>query len=207
MENFVFNYGQAVHAAQYVKTEKANYIQKEYTKGGPDIAHAIRTVKLPTKTIPEKPTGNNKFDMRMWFHSYESASDKQTILEAAKTRAFALAKGHCSPALVTKLEGTPGYKDAELTQDICKILALICGVCYQFDMNTQGTHALSQVKCRVYVCLQKDMSNTTYLKEFQGHVISIKTCGDSFDKEPGLLKKALEGALDPDVGTLCNFVL
>ncbi len=200
LENSVFEYGLAKHAAQYVETEKAiaNYVQKEYIKGGPDIADAIRSGKLPTITIPDKPIAGDEFDKRMWFHSYERAIDKRTILEAAGKRAYALVKGQCSPALVTKLEGTPGYEDAETVQDVCKLFALIRGICCQFDVNTQGTHSLAQEKRRVYVCIQKDMSNAGYLKEFQGRVKTVETYGGSFGKEPGLLKKALEAATDPD---------
>ncbi len=200
LENSVFEYGLAKHAAQYVETEKAiaNYIQKEYTKGGPDIADAITTGQLPTVTIPAKPTAGDEFDKRMWFHSYERASDKQTMLETAGKRAYVLVKGQCSPALVTKLEGTPGYENAENSQDVCKLLALIRAICCQFNVNTQGTHALAQAKRRVYVCLQKDMSNAGYLKEFQGRVKTVETYGGSFGEEPGLLKKALETAIDPD---------
>ncbi len=91
LKNSVFEYGLAKHAAQYVETEKAiaNYIQREYTKGGPDIAEAIRDEKLPTVIIPPKPTGGDEFDKPMWFHRYERARDKKAILEAAGKRPYA----------------------------------------------------------------------------------------------------------------------
>ncbi len=102
LEKWIFEYGLAKHAAQYVKTKKAlaNYIQKEYTKGGPDIAEAIRTGKPPITTIPTKPVGGDEFDKRMWFYHYKRTSNKQAILEAAGNCAYALVKGQCSPALV-----------------------------------------------------------------------------------------------------------
>ncbi len=58
LENFVFEYGLAKHAAQYIETEKAiaNYVQKEYTKGGPEIAEAIRSGKLPTIQSHQNPS-------------------------------------------------------------------------------------------------------------------------------------------------------
>ncbi len=85
LEKWVFEYGLAKHAAQYVETKKAlaNYIQKEYTNGGLDIAEAIRTGKLPTITIPTKPVRGDEFDKRMLFYQYKRASDKQAILETA----------------------------------------------------------------------------------------------------------------------------
>ncbi|KAL7469297.1 hypothetical protein ACHAXS_009567, partial [Conticribra weissflogii] len=125
-------------------------------------------------------------------------SNKKNILEQTGKRAYALIKGQCSPALVTKLEGTPGYENAEKNQNVCELLELIRAICCQFDINTQGTHALTQAKRRVYVFLQREMPNNAYLKEFQGRVKTVETYGGTFGEEPGLLKIEIKDALDPD---------
>lgn len=82
LENFVFGYELTKHAVKYVDMEKAiaNYMQKEYTKGGPDIAEAIRTGKLPMVIIPTKPIGGDENGKQMWFHSYKRSTDKKIIL-------------------------------------------------------------------------------------------------------------------------------
>lgn len=148
IKNAVFEYGLAKHAAQYVESEEtlANHIQRKYTKGGPDIAESIRNGKLLDVVLPPKPVDADEFDKRIWFHKYERASNKKNMLEQTGKRAYALIKGQCSPALITKLEGTPGYENAEKNQNVCDLLELIQGICCQFDVNTQGTHALAQAK-------------------------------------------------------------
>ncbi len=99
-----------------------------------------------------------------WFHEYEQSSNERNILEQTGKRAYTLVKGQCSPVLMTKLEGTSGYNSTESDQDVCKLLKLIRGISCQFNINTQGTHALTQAKWNVYVFLQKDMTNNPYLK-------------------------------------------
>ncbi len=42
------------------------------------------------------------------------------------------------------------------------------------------------------------MDNALYLKEFQGRVKTMETYGRTFGQEPGLLKKELSTAADPD---------
>ncbi len=55
-------------------------------------------------------------------------------------------------------------------------------------MNTPGIDALAQDKGRIYVCLQKDMTNADYLKEFQGRVKTVEIYEQSIGKEPSLIK-------------------
>lgn len=57
LETHTFNLGGTKQAGQFVKTleEIATYCQKEYTKGGGDIGTAIRTLQMPTLTLPPEP--------------------------------------------------------------------------------------------------------------------------------------------------------
>jgi hypothetical protein len=56
LESHIFDIGNAKHPTKYQKTVDAiaNHIQKAH-KGGPEIAKAIRDLRLPTIGIPEYP--------------------------------------------------------------------------------------------------------------------------------------------------------
>ena len=56
LETHTFDIGNAKYAAKYQKSVNviANHIQKEY-KGGPEIAKAVKELKLPTISDPGYP--------------------------------------------------------------------------------------------------------------------------------------------------------
>lgn len=176
----------------------ANYIHGEYTKGGPDITDSIQRDKLCNITVLDKHIGADEFDKCIWFHHYERASDKKTILENAGKQAYALTKGQCSPALITKLGDTSGKDDMEKLQNVCELLLLISGICCQFNVNIQGVHVMAQAKRCVHVCMQQEMKNAEYLKEFQGRVKPVETNWGPLQGRAGTTELELAGAVDPD---------
>ncbi len=127
IKNAVFEYGLEKHAAKYVESEEmlTNYIQREFAKEGLDIAESIRNGKLLDIFLPPKPINADKFDKYIRFHNHEWVSNKKNILKPTGKRAYTLIKGQCSPALITKLEGTPGYENAEKNQNVCDLFHLI----------------------------------------------------------------------------------
>ena len=69
----------------------ANHIQKEY-KGGPEIAKAVKELKLPTISIPGYPTAKagattvNPGDIFLWQQDIQEAKKRIPLLLENKKR-------------------------------------------------------------------------------------------------------------------------
>ncbi len=93
LENFVYKYGLAKHVAQYVETEKviANHIQREYTRGGPDIAKAIHKGKDQLSSSQQ----NQPEEMSLTNVHGVIATNKQVIKRPIWKRTYAPVKEQC----------------------------------------------------------------------------------------------------------------
>ena len=71
----------------------------------------------------------------MWKEDYKSIK----LREWTSTRITSPTHGRicdqCSPELKNKLEGTEGYDGAKSTNDVAKLLTMICEYCCQFQFD------------------------------------------------------------------------
>ena len=134
----IFWYDKPEHAAQHMSTFKvlALYVERE-CKIGEDIRQIFRKLKavqvvLPTKLTPD----TDKFAQVIWQEEYKEKREKLRRFEENKSKAFALSLGKCSPNIINKLEGQPGYKKIKETRDLLGLLKPIQAICCKFESNT-----------------------------------------------------------------------
>jgi hypothetical protein len=187
LESHTFDIGAFKYAAKYKKLLEviANYVQREY-KGGPEIATAIRELKMRMLNLPPYLVGTmgsppDQGGIFFWKQDVQDMKKKLSLLEENKKRTYALVMGQCSPKLESKIQGSTGYKAANKDQDVVALLLIICGHCCQFDDCQQGTWALEQAKHCVSTFYQKyDMTNTDYVEYFNVLVGVVETYGGMY---------------------------
>jgi hypothetical protein len=197
LESHIFDIGHAKFAAKYQKTVEAiaNHIQKDY-KGGPEIAKALRDLSLPVIDIPNYPTRIGRTvdpgTIYLWQEDVKEAKRKIALLKENKKRAHALIIGQCSLELVSKIQGSDLYAQADTDQDAVQLLLIIRGYCCSFDANQQSTFTLKGAKHRVQVFTQGyDVTVTDYVEYFMALVGVVETYGGAYGNKPGLLREQL----------------
>ena len=200
LESHTFDIGDAKYAAKYRKMVDAiaNYIQREY-KGGADITKAIKVLSLPTLQVPGYPkakageTAVDPGDIYIWQQNAAAVKKQIVQLEENKKRAYALVIGQCLPDLVSKLQGSTAFVQAEADQDVVQLLLVIQGYCCCFDDHQQSTYALEQAKHRVSTYYQThDVTNTEYVEHFKALVGVVETYRGAYGRKPerwSLLRK------------------
>jgi hypothetical protein len=117
LESHTFNIeNDAKYVVKYQKTVGAiaNHIQKE-SKGGPEIAKAIRDLSLPVIAIPEYPrlfsttAAIDPGEVFLWQQDVTKAKKRILLLPENKKCSYALVLSLCSPELVSKIKGTDLY--------------------------------------------------------------------------------------------------
>jgi hypothetical protein len=101
-------------------------------------------LSYPTKPKKQDPQccgkdGNpnpDAFDMAVfaWKEDYKSMKSKVDRYKDNESNAWALIYEQYSPKLKNKLEGTEGYNGAKSANNVAKLLTMIQGYCYQFDL-------------------------------------------------------------------------
>jgi hypothetical protein len=197
LESNTFDIGHVKFTAKYQQMVKAiaNHIQKDYN-GGPDIAKALQDLSLPVISIPNYPTRTSGVvDPGMeylWKEDVKEAKRKIALLDENKKRAYALVVRQCSPELVSKIQGSDLYAQADADQDAVQLLLIIQGYCCSFDANQQSTFTLKGAKHRVQVFIQGyDVTVTDYMEYFMALVGVAETYGGAYGNEPGLLREQL----------------
>jgi hypothetical protein len=96
--------------------------------------------------------------------------------------------GKCSPKLVSKIQGSVGYVQASVNQDIVQLLTIIRGCCCLFGSHQQTTFALERAKHRISTYYQGyDVFPIEYVEHFKALVGVVKTYGGAYGKKPGLI--------------------
>ena len=209
LQEHTFDVGAAKYAAKFTKSleleEIANYVQKEYTKGGGRIGQAIKDMVEPTIDLPQQPTGTGgnpptAVEIFVWQEDYKTANTERKQYQENKQRAYALVWGQCSPELRNKVKSAATYGTVSSNHDVVGLLRLIRGFCCSFDDQRQGTWALQQAKKRAFCYLQREnMSNADYMEEFEAIIKVVETYGGEWGQEPGLVRAKLQAANVPDV--------
>ena len=81
-----------------------------------------------------------------------------------ESNAWVLIYNQCSPELKNKLEGTEGYDEAKNTNDVAKLLTMICGYCCQFDLLSDK-----------YMAIVAAIKNLFYYFQKQNNLMPITT--------------------------------
>jgi hypothetical protein len=209
LEQHTFDVAGAKSAAQFTRSleEIADYVQREYTKGGGTIGSAIRDLQTPALVLPAEPTGTpavaadpnavppilaqaaippTRAEIFMWEQDFKRTGDKIHQYEENCERAYALVWGQCSPELRNKLKSAPNYAAISGTQDVVQLLILIRGFCCAFDDQCQGTWSLQQAKKKAFLYVQKPgMANADYMEEFMAIIGVVETYGGNGAKSRG----------------------
>ncbi len=209
LENHTFDVGNAKYAAKYQKTVDwvANHIQRNY-KGGPKIAKAIRDIILPTIIIPNYPipvTGMviDKRVKYIWQQEVQEAMKRIMLLNKNKKQAYALVFGQSLPELISKIQGTGAYIQANQDQDVIQLLIIIRRFCCSFEDHQQSTYVLEGAKHRVLIYYRYDATTTKYVEHFKELVDVVETYREAYVNEPGLITAQLieqgqPGSTNPD---------
>ncbi len=128
----------------------------------------------------------------LWQEDVKEAKRKIALLKENKKRAYALIIGQCSPELVSKIQGSGLYAQADTDQDAVQLLLIIWGYCCSFNTNQQRKFALEGAKHRVQVFIQGyDVTVMDYVECFMALVGVVKTYGGAYGNKPGLLREQL----------------
>ncbi len=131
LENDTFNVGASSNPAKFSKLLKniENYIQMTY-KDPDDMVKTIQKMKKISLSYPERPKKTDKDSCDSnGDPDYKSMKSRMDKYKGNESNAWALIYDQCSPELKNKLEGTEGYDGAKNTNDVAKLLTMICGYC------------------------------------------------------------------------------
>jgi hypothetical protein len=112
-----------------------------------------------------------------------------------ESNAWALIYDQCSPELKNKLKATDGYSGAKSSNNVAKLLTMIRGYCFQFDvLNDEYIAIVAAIKNLLYFYQKGDQANMDYHKEFMAMMEVIEEYGGagSLTHFPNLLKRELE---------------
>ncbi len=127
-----------------------------------------------------------------WKEDVEEAKRKIALLNKNKKRPHALVDGQCSPELVSKIQGSDLYAQADADQDVVQLLLIFWGYCCSFNTNQQSRFALKGAKHQVQVFTQGyDVTVTDYVEYFMALVGMVETYGGAYGNKPGLLREQL----------------
>ncbi len=100
-----------------------------------------------------------------------------------------------STELKNKLEGTEGYNNAKRTNNVAKLLIMIRGYYFQFDLLSNKFMAIvAAIKNLFYFFRKNNQSNADYHEDFIAMLEVIKEYGGarSMTHFPNILKKEIE---------------
>jgi len=144
--------------------------------------------------IEDEDEAENTNYMRklIWEKALKKAINKKEEVEEGNKKLFALLIGQCSPAMVTKLEGSPGYDALYAAQDGIGLLATIRGIMCGVEQHLQPTWSIVSLLFKFVTLHQKGyMSNSAYKDEFDSLVTTLEDYG-GLPVFPNLLAKKIE---------------
>jgi hypothetical protein len=194
LEEDTFDIGHPKYAAKYERSVDAiaRYMQHE-NKSGAKVAWGMRELVTPTVTMPTYPSDpNDQEKIQIWKEELHEKRTQMIQIDESIKRAYALAMGQCSPALVSKIRGATSYVTVNGTQNVVELLRLVRGFCCDFGAGQQSMWAIEQAKHKVSVYYQRhDVSNTDYIQFFQALVGMVETYGGAYGNKPGLINAHL----------------
>ena len=199
LEDSTFDVGDPKYAAKFHKSveEIGLHIQREY-KDGATIVKAIKSmvaakIDLPAPPTPSADPNDDRSKMVMWELEYKEAMKKKYELEENNKKAYALVYSQCSPKLISKIQGSSMWEEADKEQDVVKLMVIIQGFCCEFDEHQQSVWGLVAAKLRVSTYYQTNgQSNDEYCKNLMAMVKTVETFGGAYGNEPGLIKAQLK---------------
>jgi len=140
---------------------------------------------------------SDAFDMAIfaWKEDYTSMKLRMDKCKGHKSNAWALIYDLCSPELKNKLDGTEGYDGANSTNHVAKLLTMIRGYCFQFDLLSDKYMAIVVAIKNLFYFFQKaEQSNADYHKDFMAMLEVIEEYGGagSMTHFPNMLKREIE---------------
>jgi hypothetical protein len=203
LENDTFDVGASIDPVKFSKSLKniENYIQKTY-KDPYDMVKTIQKMKKASLSYPEKPKktdpdcgdsnrnpDSDAFNMAVfgWKEDYSYKGNKSNT--------WALIYDQCSLELKNKPEGTEGYDGAKNTNDVAKLLTMICGYCCQFDLlSDEYMSIVAAIKNLFYFFHKAEQSNANYHEDFMAMLEVIEEYGGagSMTHFPNMFKRDIE---------------
>ncbi len=134
------------------------------------MVKTIQKMKKASLSYPKRPKKTDKdccnsngdpdpdaFDMAVfeWKEDYKSMKSRMDKYKGNKSNAWALIYNQCSAELKNKLKGTEGYDAAKNTNNLAKLLPMICGYCCQFDLLSNKYMAIVVAIKNLFYFFQK----------------------------------------------------
>ena len=118
-----------IAAFNKIQKELASLVQRTFQDDGAAVARAIRTLEVPTIEVPDYEKDDVEkmpsIAQKIWYHEWQTASKKKKNIYSGLSRAYAIAYKLCSPALITKLEGSSGFSAVQDAEDVVQLLLII----------------------------------------------------------------------------------
>jgi hypothetical protein len=162
------------------------------------------TIVAPNYPIPVVGMVIDKGVKYIWQQEVQEAMKRIAILNENKKQVYSFVTGQCLPELISKIQGSGMYVQADQDQYVIQLLVFICRYCCSFDNHQQSAYALEGAKHRVLIYYQGyDITTKKYLEHFKALVGIIETYRGAYGNEPGLItaqliKQGQQGSTNPD---------
>jgi hypothetical protein len=183
LETNTFDVGASSNLAKFSKSLKNinNYIQKTY-KDPDNMVTTIQQIKRVIFNYLKKPKKSDaascnanrdpepdmfKMAVFAWKEDYKLMKSRMDKYKSNKSDTWALIYDQCSAEMKNKLKGTQGYDTAKSGNNVTKLLTMICGYCYQFDLLSNEYMAIVAAINNLFYFFQKaEQSNADHHKDF-----------------------------------------
>ena len=170
--NSVYVIGYVVNAANFDKVTDAlaRNLPGLYCKGGKMIARLIEIGDLPNNKTPDEPSeflkvkdenGNPientqfKLDTIMFPMKLKTWYNTLVELDEANNKIYYMFRVQCSLAMITKIEGSKGFKAAQENLEVIRLLALIHAIMCGVEQHVHPTMAIMLMYKNIFCLWQK----------------------------------------------------